>query len=113
MKRIIYLCLSLFIIPVTLLAQPTQDSLNAGVATDTTSLWNALIKGNISGHARYYFMATNNQYTLTDYWAHAAGSKIKYESAPFKHFTLGLSFSFAANLGSSDLSTPDPATNQL
>ena len=113
MKRIIYLCLSLFIIPVTVSAQSTPDSLNAGVNTDTITLWNAFTKGTVSGHARYYFMATNNQDSLTDYWAHAAGGKIKYQSINYKHFDIGLSFSFAHNIGSSDLSTPDQGTNQL
>lgn len=114
MKRILYLCLFFFIIPsLSSSAQQTSDSLHQVIPGDTATLWQAIKKGNITAQGRYYFMTTNNQDSLTDYWAHAAGGKIKYQSARFKHFDFGLSFSFAGNIASPDLVTPDPTTNQL
>lgn len=80
---------------------------------DTLSLLHAFKKGKIHGHFRYFFMATDNASGLTDYYANAAGGGIKYETAPFKKFQLGISGFFSFNIGSSDLSKPDAKTNQL
>ena len=79
---------------------------------DTLSLLSAFRKGNIHGHFRYFFMATDNASGLTDYFANAAGGGIKYETAPFKKFQLGISGIFAFNIASSDLTIPDAKTNQ-
>lgn len=70
-------------------------------------------KGTLYGHARYFFMSTQNQGPLSDYFAHAAGMGIAYESAPFKGFQIGLSGFFNRNLHSSDFSLRDPLTNQV
>lgn len=80
---------------------------------DTTSLLHAFKKGQIHGHFRYYFMATDNKAGLSDYYANAIGGGIKYETAPFKRFQFGVSGFFVFNIGSSDLARPDPKTNQL
>lgn len=80
-------------------------------AVDSTSLLSAFRKGQVSGHFRYYFMATDNASGLTDYHAHAIGGGIKFETARFKNFQLGVSGFFVFNTGSSDLSIPDPKTN--
>jgi hypothetical protein len=82
-------------------------------AADSTSLLSAFRRGHASGHFRYYFMATNNANGLTDYHAHAAGGGIKFETARFKNFQLGVSGFFVFNIGSSDLSKPDPETNAI
>ncbi len=79
---------------------------------DTTSLLYAFKKGRIHGHFRYFFMVTNNTRELSDYYANAVGGGIKYETAPFKGFQFGVSGFFVFNIGSSDLSIPDPKTNQ-
>jgi outer membrane porin, OprD family len=79
---------------------------------DTTSLLNAFKKGRISGHFRYFFMATDNSGALSDYYSNAIGGGIKYETAPLKGFQFGVSGFFIFNIGSSDLSKPDPKTNQ-
>lgn len=78
---------------------------------DTTSLLYAFKKGKVNGHIRYFFMATDNQGGLTDYYANAIGGGIKYETAPFRHFQVGASGFFIFNIGSSDLTKPDPRTN--
>ena len=79
---------------------------------DTTSLFHAFKKGQVHGHFRYYFMATDNTSGLSDYYANSVGGGIKYETAPFKGFQFGVSGFFVFNIGSSDLSMPDPKTNQ-
>lgn len=80
---------------------------------DTLSLLHAFKKGQVHGQFRYFFMATDNASGLKDYYANAAGGGIKYETAPFKKIQLGVSVSFAFNIGSSDLAMPDAKTNQL
>lgn len=82
-------------------------------ADDTTSILHAFKSGHIHGHFRYFFMATDNKAGLTDYYAHALGGGIKFETATFKHFQFGVSGFFIFNIGSSNLEKPDPKTNQL
>src|SRR5688500_2695959 len=67
-------------------------------AEDTTSLLYAFKKGQVHGHFRYYFMATDNTHGLSDYYANAIGGGIKYETAPFKGFQFGVSGSFVFNI---------------
>lgn len=79
---------------------------------DSNSLLYAFKNGTVNGHLRYFYMATNNEAQLSDYYAHAGGGGIRFETARFKGFQLGISGFFTFNLGSSDLSKPDPLTNQ-
>ncbi len=81
--------------------------------TDSTSILSAFRRGTVSGHLRYYFMSTNNKADLTDYYAHAVGGGIKFETGKFKNFQLGVSGFFVYNIGSADLTIPDPKTNQM
>lgn len=80
--------------------------------SDTTTLQYFLSNGSFYGHARYYFMATDNENQLTDFYANAFGMGIGYESAKFKGFQIGMSGFFIYNLHSSDLTKPDPTTGQ-
>lgn len=80
---------------------------------DTTSLLYAFKKGQLHGHFRYYFMATDNARGLSDYYANAVGGGIKFETALFRGFQFGVSGFFVFNIGSSNLSRPDPTTHQL
>lgn len=79
---------------------------------DTASILHAFKKGQTHGHFRYFFMATNNKAGLTDYHANAIGGGIKFETARFKGFQFGVSGFFVFNIGSSNLSAPDPKTSQ-
>lgn len=79
---------------------------------DTNSILYAFKNGRTNGHVRYFFMQTNNAKGLSDYHAHAMGGGIKFETASFKGFQLGISGFFTYNIGSSDLSVPDTKTNQ-
>ncbi|HSK13614.1 MAG TPA: OprD family outer membrane porin [Phnomibacter sp.] len=78
---------------------------------DSTSLLYAFRNGEFNGNFRYFFMATMNQDSLTDYYANAAGGGIRYETAPFKGFQFAISGYFIFNVGSSDLSKRDPYSN--
>lgn len=80
------------------------------VKADTLSLLQAFKKGTVHGHARYFFMATENRDALSDYYANAAGGGLKYETASFRGFRAGVSGFFIYNVGSSDLSQVDPQT---
>lgn len=81
-------------------------------AEDTNSLLHSFKTGQMHGHFRYFFMATDNKSGLSDYYANAIGGGIKYETASLKGFQFGVSGFFVFNLASSDLSKPDPKTNQ-
>ncbi len=80
---------------------------------DTTSLLSAFKRGHFNGHFRYFFMSTQNQKGLTDYYANAAGGGLRYETAKFHGFQFGVSGFYTFNIGSSDLAKPDTATGQL
>ncbi|HEX6172214.1 MAG TPA: OprD family outer membrane porin [Chitinophagaceae bacterium] len=102
MKRF-NLLFTLFLINVTLITNGQEKK-------DTTSILNAFRKGKIEGHFRSFFMSTNNDEPLTDYYALAFGGGLKYQTESFKGFQFGIGGSFAFNLTSSDLTIPDPTT---
>lgn len=79
---------------------------------DTTSLLSAFKKGHFNGHFRYYFMSTQNQKGLTDYYANAAGGGLRYETAKFHGFQFAVSGFYTFNIGSSDLGKADSTTGQ-
>ncbi len=79
---------------------------------DTNSFLHAFKHGTASGHLRYFFMKTNNEKGLSDYFANAAGGGLKFETAKFKGFQMGISGFFTFNIGSSDFLKPDPKTSQ-
>lgn len=81
---------------------------------DTTSnhqLRSAFRQSNLSGRARYFLMFTDNEKNLTDYHANALGLNLEFETGNFYGFRLNVAGSYVANLGSSDLSKPDPLTH--
>lgn len=80
---------------------------------DSNSLASVFRKGKLHGHFRYYFMHTDNASGLTDYYANAIGGGIKFETAPYKGFQLGISGFFAYNIGSSNLAVPDEKSGQM
>jgi hypothetical protein len=77
---------------------------------DTSTLAHALIKGKLDLHFRFYYMSTNNESPLSDYYAYAVGGGMKYETGSFKGFQFGLGGFFIWNIGSSNLTIPDPTT---
>lgn len=84
-----------------------------GQAIDSTSLLHAFKTGTTHGHFRYFFSSTTNEGQLSDYYANAAGGGIRYESNKFHNFQFAVSGFYVFNIGSSDLSKPDPTTGQM
>ncbi|RTZ06295.1 hypothetical protein [Flavobacterium sp. GSP6] len=78
---------------------------------DSTSILNAFKNGNFIGHFRYFFMSTNNESGLSDYYANAVGGGVKFETAKFHNFQFGVSGYYIYDIGSSDFSKKDPVTN--
>jgi hypothetical protein len=72
--------------------------------TETNTLQQFLRQGEFFGHARYFFMATDNAAGLSDYYANGFGMGIGYETGRFKNFQVGISGFFIYNIHSSDLS---------
>jgi len=82
-------------------------------ANDTSSLLSDFNLGHTEGHFRYFFMATDNQAGLTDYYANAAGGGIRLETLKYKAFQFAVSGFFVFNIGSSDFSKSDSTTKQF
>jgi outer membrane porin, OprD family len=80
---------------------------------DSTSLLSAFKRGHFNGHFRYFFMSTQNQKGLTDYYANAAGGGLRYETAKFHGFQFAVSGFYTFNIGSSNLGKPDTSTGQM
>jgi hypothetical protein len=91
----------------TIWKQSTKETI------DSSSFLYAFKNGKASGHLRYFFMSTDNEKELTDYYANAAGGGLKFETARFKGFQMGISGFFTFNIGSSDFLKPDPTTGQF
>lgn len=90
--------------------KPTVWKEKSDEKIDSTSFLNAFKNGNFTGHFRYFFMSTNNENGLTDYYANALGGGIKFETAKFHNFQFGISGYYIFNIGSSDFSKRDPFT---
>jgi len=78
---------------------------------DSTSVLHAFKLGQTHGHFRHFFMATDNAPGLQDYWANASGGGLRFESAKFHGWQVGISGFFIFNSGSMDLSLRDSITN--
>lgn len=82
------------------------------ITEDSTSLLSAFKKGHFNGHFRYFFMSTQNQKGLSDFYAMAAGGGLRYETAKFHGFQFAVSGFYTYNIGSSDLGKTDSITGQ-
>lgn len=90
----------------------SQSSSHSIYKKDSSGMIQSLVKGKFSGQARYFFMATDNQKGLSDYYANAVGAYLKYETDSFKKFTLAVSASAVYNVFSSDLTQMDATTKK-
>lgn len=86
-----------------------HDSLN----NTEENFLQAFKKGHASGHFRYFFMNTQNEGALTDYYANAVGGGLKFETAKFHNFQFGVSGFYIFNVGSSDFAHLDPKSNAV
>ena len=95
---------------ISLISIETLTAQEARVVKDTNTLSYALRKGKFDLNLRFYYMHTENDGDLTDYYAYAVGGGMKYETGSFKRFSFGIGGFFTWNIGSSDLTKPDPLT---
>ena len=77
------------------------------------TLAEAFRRGHWHGRVRNYFMVTLNRDRLPDYYANGLGTGARFETAPLHGFQLGVGGFFWANLASSDLATPDAASQAV
>ncbi len=88
-----------------------QELSNSVNHKDSLSLAYALKKGSkVSLHLRLYYMTTNNEKELSDYYAYAFGGGLKYQTGVYRGFQFTVGGFFLWNLASSDLTKPDPST---
>lgn len=95
--------------------QPDKNLVYKGhkpLPDDTTSILHAFKKGEVNGRFRYFFMSTQNEKDLTDYYANAVGAGIRFETARFRNLQFAISGYTVFNIGSSDLTKPDTLTGQ-
>lgn len=78
-----------------------------------SNLLDIFTKGHLNGHFRNYIMGTLNDGELKDYYADALGGAIRYETAEFHGFHLGVAGIFTYKTFSSDLNEPDPITGEI
>lgn len=93
--------------------KPSLYKGNKANIEDSTSLLYAFKHGQYHGHFRYFFMATDNEKGLTDYFANAVGGGLHYHTGDFHGFQFGLSGFYVFNLYSSDLGVADSVSGQL
>lgn len=82
-------------------------------SADSSSILGAFKGGKVNGHFRYFFMNTINEGKLTNYYANAAGGGLRFETAQFHNFQFAVSGFYIFNIGSSDMTKPDPQSGQF
>lgn len=110
MKSKLAVYIIFFIIPVVGYSQSDVDQ--EAVHFEVKSLKDYFSQGQLSGHARNYFMATINEGNLSDYWSNAIGGSLKYETASWKGLQVGVKGIFTYQLFSSDLNKKDLLVNK-
>jgi hypothetical protein len=90
-----------------------QNDSTKALKPESKTLLSYFKNGKSGGHLRYYFMATDNEAGLSDYYANAVGGGLRFETASFYGFHFGVAGFYIFNIGSSDMTKRDPATNQL
>jgi hypothetical protein len=93
-----------------LFAQHGNHEVLKQTKADTNTLAYKLRKGNFDAHFRLYYMTTQNEGALTDYYAWAFGGGVRYETGSYKGLQLGVGGFFTWNMASSDLAKPDSLT---
>lgn len=80
---------------------------------DSSTLKKALRDSKLNVHFRFNHIETYNKDSLTDYYATALTSTIKFETGSYKGFSLGTGGQYTVDIGSSDLNTPDKSTGAV
>ncbi len=96
------------VLPWVLKTQPAVGNLPSDTASSPLE---AFKRGTTHLQFRSFFMATDNEGALSDYYAWAGGGSIHYHTASLFGWRLGIGGMFNYNIASADLKTPDPVTN--
>jgi hypothetical protein len=88
--------------PYKALEEPVEDT--------TITFRKAFLSGQVNGHFRTFFMATDNTGDLADHNALALGGGLRYETASFKGFRFAVGGAYLFRIASTDLLAPDPAS---
>lgn len=105
-----YITALLLLLPCSLSAQ-TAETIGAGTKGQT--LLETFKKGTFGGNFRSFFMATDNASGLSDYFALATGGSLRFNSARFHGFSVGIGGSFNYKLAATDLSAKDSLTGAI
>ncbi|KAB1064798.1 hypothetical protein [Salibacter halophilus] len=96
-KLLFFYVFFLLITPLETHANSQSDS------TDIENLSEFFSKGKFNGQIRNYFMATVHHSTLPNYWTNATGGSLKFQTAKFHGFSLGVTGNIAFKTFSSEL----------
>lgn len=104
----------LFIIALLLLERKTFafSFLNKVSEPDSIKQFKFSGKSTFSGHTRTFFMNTQNEGKLSDYYALGTGAGLSYKKELFKKLEFGTSGYFVFNMLSNDLGKKDSLSNQ-
>ncbi|MFZ9660380.1 MAG: OprD family outer membrane porin [Chitinophagaceae bacterium] len=83
------------------------------VAQDSSAWKKAVHESKFYINLRFNHIETYNQDSLTDYYATALTSTLKFESGSFKGFRFAAGGQYSADIGSSDLNSPDKSTGSV
>lgn len=118
-KFLLVLMALLLTVSVPLLAQhqdvPEKPAMWKGSSLDSTErkqLLTSFKYGTLHGHFRYFFSYTGNRGDARDWFANAAGGGLRFETASFHGFQVGVSGFYIFNIGSSDLGATDSLSGQ-
>ncbi|SFF20970.1 OprD family outer membrane porin [Thermoflexibacter ruber] len=103
-----YLILSLLLF---LFLSKKVEAQNTTIQKDSTNLRQAFTKGKVGGLFRNFLMLNDNNGQLTDSYGYAVAGVLRYETAKYKGFQLGIAGSVTYDIASSDFTKNDPLTN--
>jgi hypothetical protein len=103
-----YFILSLLL---CLLLSEKLEAQSKAIQKDTTTLRQALTKGKVGGLLRNFLMVNDNHGQLTDSYGYAIAGVLRYETAKYKGFQLGIGGSMTYDIASSDFTKNDLLTN--
>lgn len=87
------------------------EAQNTTIQKDSTNLRQAFTKGKVGGLFRNFLMLNDNNGQLTDSYGYAVAGVLRYETAKYKGFQLGIAGSVTYDIASSDFTKNDPLTN--
>lgn len=112
-QHLLYLLFMLLLSPLMAQQHGHGHSTQIDTLPEAKSLREIFSKGETEGHLRSYFMTTLNAGSLRDYYTHALGGSLGFETLPWKGFQFGVRGIFTYRTFSSNLNQPDPTTGKI